>query len=103
MRKVCTGVDCYLKTRKRELTLRPEKINALLGTSIDANTMIELLETLEFKVDRIHEITVPTFRGDVEREADIAEIARLYDYNRIDATLLEGKSSTVGRRPGNKK
>jgi phenylalanyl-tRNA synthetase beta chain len=100
--KVCTGViDCYPKKQeKRELTLRPEKINALLGTSIDANTMIELLETLEFKVDRDSmKITVPTFRGDVEREADIAEeIARLYDYNRIDATLLEGKSSTVGKK-----
>jgi len=100
--KVCTGViDCYpVKQEKRELTLRPEKINAFLGTSIDTDTMIELLESLEFKVDRDSmKIEVPSFRRDVEREADIAEeIARLYDYNRIEATLLKGKSSTVGKK-----
>ncbi|HHV96564.1 MAG TPA: phenylalanine--tRNA ligase subunit beta [Clostridiaceae bacterium] len=100
--KVCTGViDCYpVKQEKRELTLRPEKINAFLGTSIDTDTMIEILESLEFAVDRNSlKITVPGFRRDVEREADIAEeIARLYDYNKIEATLLKGKSSTVGRK-----
>jgi len=44
-------------------------------------------------------VKVPTFRDDVEREADIAEeIARFYGYNNIEATLLSGKTATQGRK-----
>jgi len=45
-------------------------------------------------------VKVPTFRDDVEREADIAEeIARFYGYNNIEATLLSGKTATQEERP----
>ena len=42
---------------------------------------------------------MPSFRQDVEREADLAEeVARFYGYNNIEPTLLSGKSSTLGKK-----
>ena len=100
--KVCSGIiDCFPnKKDNKELQLRPDRINAFLGTSIDENVMIDILESLEFKVDKASmKVTVPSFRGDIEGEADIAEeIARLYNYNNIEATLLKGKAATMGRK-----
>lgn len=94
-------VDCYPAVRsKRVLKLEPEKINAFLGTSIETDFMMDALESLDFKVDRGKmEVSVPTFRDDVESRADLSEeVARLYGYNNIKATLLKGKTQTVGRR-----
>ncbi len=100
--KVCKGViDCYpKKSQKKTLPLRPDKINALLGTSIDTQYMLKLFKELEFGVDESSMmLTVPSFRPDVEREADLAEeVARFYDYNNIKATLLSGKEATQGRK-----
>ncbi len=74
------------------VTLRPDKVNAFLGTEIDEVFMKESLEMLEFKVDDSKnpwEVLVPTFRDDVEGEADLAEeIVRLYGYNNIPTTLV---------------
>lgn len=100
--KVCKGIiDCFPgKKPERTLKLRPDRINALLGTSISEDRMIEILESLELKVDRDSMmITVPGFRQDIEREADIAEeIARIYDYNNIEPTLLPGKALSIGMK-----
>lgn len=62
--------------------------------------MIEILESLEFKVlqkgDDL-EITVPHFRRDVTMEADIAEeIARLFGYNNIQDSLMKNAQTTLG-------
>lgn len=77
------------------LLLRPDKINRFLGTSIDQKEMVNILESLEFTVD--HEslmVTAPTFRPDIEAEADIAEeIARFYGYDKITPTLLSGEAT----------
>jgi len=75
---------------------RPEKINAFLGTDIPTETMISYLKELEFEVDE-QKMTViaPTFRPDIESEADIAEeIARIYGYDKIPTTLLSGTATT---------
>lgn len=100
--KVCKGViDCYPKKQEqRTVKFRPDKINAFLGTSIDKNLMIDILKSLEFKVDETNmTIIVPSFRQDVENEADISEeIARFYGYNNIEATLLDGKNTTIGQK-----
>lgn len=99
---VCKGViDCYVnKPEARKIKLRPDKINALLGASISTEFMLATLRTLEFEIDEKNmEVTVPSFRPDVEREADIAEeIARFYGYNNIEATLLSGKASSMGKK-----
>lgn len=100
--RVCKGIiDCYpVKKERKTLKLRPERINALLGTSLGFEAMIEILESLEIKVDKdTMDVTVPGFRQDIEREADLAEeIARMFDYNNIQATLLPGKELTVGKK-----
>lgn len=97
---VCKGViDCYpAKAEKKVIPFNPGRINALLGTSISVDKMKEILIGLEIEVnDEEGTVTAPTFRPDLECEADIAEeIARFYDYNNINATLLEGKAATIG-------
>ncbi len=99
---VCKGiVDCYVKKPENvELSLRPEKINTFLGTNIPKSEMIDILKALEFEIDEAgNTVKVPSFRPDVEREADLAEeIARFYGYNNIEATLLSGKASTLGKK-----
>jgi len=88
------------KKEPRIIKLRVDKINSLLGTNIPKEEMIDILRALEFEVDENNmTVKVPTFRDDVEREADIAEeIARFYGYNNIEATLLSGKTATQGRK-----
>ncbi len=76
----------------RVLPFRPDRVNAFLGTEIEASFMKESLEMLEFLVDDSKEpwaVTVPTFRDDVEGEADLAEeVVRLYGYDNIPTTLV---------------
>ncbi len=77
------------------IKFRPEKINAFLGTNISSDEMVKILTSLEFKVDG-DMITVPSFRPDVLREADVAEeIARIYGYNSIESTPLRGETTKV--------
>lgn len=76
------------------IAFRPEKINAFLGIDISKEEMAGYLEAIEFKVDLDKmEITAPSFRPDIEAEADIAEeVARFYGYNKIPTTLMSGEA-----------
>jgi len=100
--KVCRGIiDCYVKKEEpKRINFRPEKINALLGTSVSTCEMLDIFKALEFEVDETAmEVRVPSFRPDVEREADLAEeVARFHGYNNIEATLLSGKAATLGKK-----
>lgn len=80
------------------LKFRPEKINAFLGIDISKEEMTRYLTTIDFKVDLDKmEITVPSFRPDIEAEADVAEeVARFYGYNKIPTTLISGCETTKG-------
>jgi phenylalanyl-tRNA synthetase beta chain len=76
------------------VTTRTARINQLLGTDLDASTMIGYLRPIGFGctepedgADRIErfEVTVPTWRPDTTIEADIAEeVGRHHGYDRID-------------------
>lgn len=84
-------VNCEYKPTVIEL--RPEKINAFLGTDISREEMVKILTDLDFEIDG-NNIRVPSFRPDVEREADVAEeIARIYGYNKIESTALRGETT----------
>ena len=81
------------------LKLEPEKINALLGTDVDRETMVSVLKSLDFAVDG-DAVTVPSWRGDVRRMADLAEeVARFYGYNNIPTTLMRGQTTLGGFSP----
>lgn len=79
----------------KTLDFRPEKINQFLGTSIPMEEMVSYLKNLEFSVDTSSMTLIPpTFRPDIECEADVAEeVARIYGYDRIPTTLLSGEAT----------
>lgn len=93
-------VDNYPNKRETwELSYSPEWINQFLGTDISEQEMQEIFERIELKVDPAnHKVTVPTFRPDLEAQADLAEeIARFYGYDKIAETLAAG-TPTVGKK-----
>ncbi len=93
---ICKGVvDVYPGQQPlTEIQLRPERVNFILGTTLDASEMVQILNDLGFDVNansENYQITVPTFRSDVTREIDlIEEIARVYGYDNIPTTLPKG-------------
>ncbi len=78
------------------LTLEPDKINALLGTDVPEDEMLRILRKLDFAVEG-NQVTVPSWRGDVRRMADLAEeVARFHGYNNIPSTLMRGQTTQGG-------
>ncbi len=78
------------------LELRPDKINALLGTDVSVEEMQEILKKLGFGVEG-ETITVPSWRGDVVHYSDLAEeVARFHGYNNIPCTLVRGETTRGG-------
>ncbi|WP_427338419.1 phenylalanine--tRNA ligase subunit beta [Caloranaerobacter sp. DY30410] len=99
------SIDIYEdKVHEREITLRPEKVNNLLGIEIKVDDMLKILNSLELKAkfenEKIH-VTIPTFRRDIELEADlIEEIGRIYGFDKIQSkpligTLTRGDKSKI--------
>ena len=81
------------------LPLEPERINALLGTKIDRDFMVKVLEKLDFTLDG-NMISVPSFRSDIEHYADIAEeVGRFYGYDKIEPTIFSGTTTKGGFSP----
>ena len=72
-------IDVYpTKQKINKIKLDVEKINNLLGTNIEKEEMIKILEKLDIKVENNMAIA-PYFRMDLEFVADIAEeIVRFY-------------------------
>jgi len=75
-----------------EVTIRTDYTNRLLGIDLDATTIKDILLRLQFELVRSdgNSFTVrpPSYRFDIEREADlIEEIARIYGYDNILTTL----------------
>ena len=78
----------------RTLPLEVDKINRLLGTEISKEDMVKYLSLLEIPVEG-DTISVPSFRPDLLRMADIAEeVGRSFGYNEIPTTAF--KNSTQG-------
>ncbi len=84
-------IDCD-RSDKTPVTLpfKPEWVNSFIGIDLSADEQKKILEKIDFKVeDGI--ITAPSFRNDIEHQADISEeIARFYGYNKIPDRVLSG-------------
>lgn len=83
--EVCRGiVDAYPR-RIDPVTIhfRPERCNRVLGTEYSTERMVNIFQGLEFDVrdSEPMQVTVPTFRPDIEREIDlIEEVVRIESY-----------------------
>lgn len=98
--EVVGGAIDYYPVKKEPITIpyNVEKINALLGTDIDEDTMVKYFEKLDLTVDTDKkEVIVPTWRQDLERLADLAEeVARFYGYDKIPMTLPKSSATAGG-------
>lgn len=77
------------KFTPRRVELHVENVNRILGTRLAAGEIKRFLDSIEIITDKRSETvltcSVPTFRGDIEREADlIEEVGRVYGYEKID-------------------
>lgn len=90
-------VDVYGKVREgRRIPFDPEKINRLLGTDIDKETMLGYFRKIDLEYDAAgEEVLAPSWRQDLECLADLAEeVARFYGYDNIPTTLPTGEATT---------
>lgn len=104
--KVVGGhIDIYEENpEERTITLRPSRVNNLLDVNIDKENMVSILNSLNIssviKDDKII-AKIPSFRQDIEMEADlIEEIGRIYGFDNVKSkplvgTLSKGEKSTI--------
>ena len=75
----------------KTITLRPEKVAALLGIELSAEQITRHLTSLGLTVTAPMTFAIPTFRVDLKREVDlIEEIARLHGVDKIPSTPPRG-------------
>ena len=85
-------IDIYPnKIEDFQVRLSFDNAKKLIGEEIPNETIKSILTSLDIKVNNVTEtglgLTVPAYRNDVQREADIIEeILRVYGYNNIKTT-----------------
>ena len=89
------------------IRMDPDRVNALLGTDIPAVDQYQYLERVNIVTEKHDfpngpaDVIVPSWRGDVEGIADLAEeVARFYGYNKIPVTLMRGQTTLGGYGAG---
>ncbi|MBN2408439.1 MAG: phenylalanine--tRNA ligase subunit beta [Candidatus Aminicenantes bacterium] len=92
--RVCeVPVDvCPLPLKKKGVVLRHRRITDLLGVEVDPDFIQRTFRALGFDIESkqpgIWQVRVPTWRVDIEREADlIEEAARFFGYDNIPAVV----------------
>lgn len=90
--------DVYPRPRKpKSVVLRDRRLTELLGVAVPAEFTARTLAALGFKVEETQKgawrVGVPSFRVDIDREADLVEeVARFYGYDRIPSELTPLRS-----------
>ena len=97
-------IDLYPnKIKDFEVRLSFKNAKKLIGEEIPKEIIKRILSSLDIKVNNVTEaglgLTVPAYRNDVQREADIIEeILRVYGYNNIAITVkLNASISSITR------
>lgn len=90
-------IDQYpRKVEEKEISIRINRVNDLLGTSIAADDMMSILDKLSIKTKLVDDKIIaipPLFRLDLNKEIDfVEEIARIYGYENIEKTLPAGNT-----------
>ncbi len=92
--KVASGVvDAYPgKSEQPTITLRPERVGALLGIDVPRAETVDILTRLECAVSDNAagslDVVPPTYRIDIEREIDLVEeVARMKGFDAIPASM----------------
>ena len=75
-----------------------DKINRYLGTELSKLEVETIFGRLQFpfelSIDEVFTVKVPSRRGDITRDVDlIEEVARLYGYDNIPTTSIEGAAT----------
>ncbi|MCX5913219.1 MAG: phenylalanine--tRNA ligase subunit beta [Deltaproteobacteria bacterium] len=97
------AVDVYpRKIEPGKISLRPSRVNQILGTSISPEEIFASLKSLELAVEvqggGSCQVIPPTFRVDLQREIDLVEeVARRHGFHKIPVTLPEGRVSAAGK------
>ena len=85
-------IDIYpKKTEDHQVFLHYKNANNVIGEKIPKEIIKSILTSLEIKINNVTEtgigMTIPAYRNDVTREADvIEEVLRVYGYNNIATT-----------------
>lgn len=87
--KISNLIDDYGKQfTPKKFKIDVNNINKLLGTELNNDEIIKILNKLQISVTQELEVTVPFFRLDINEEIDIVEeVARMYGYDNIKTTL----------------
>ncbi|MDR2090680.1 MAG: phenylalanine--tRNA ligase subunit beta [Clostridiales bacterium] len=101
------GVIDSLKTplKKTVVKTTAQKINDILGIEVPQKTISEILKSLEIQneIDKDGNLTaeIPLYREDITNANDLAEeVIRLYGYDKIVPTILDGARQTRGGKSG---
>jgi len=90
-------IDVYPReVPPRTISFRLTRCNQLLGWEYSLAEVEQIFQSLEFTVskrdDGLLQVTVPTFRVDLEREIDlIEEVARLHGYDAIPVSMPKAR------------
>ncbi len=86
-----------LENKKSKIIFNTSKVKSIGGLEIKNEKQKSILESLGFNVienNDIFEITIPSFRPDIEGEADIVEeILRIYGFDQIPLTNVIDKDN----------
>lgn len=97
-------LDCSAWQEKQiAVTLRPAKVNAVLGTDFTEDEIVGAIKSLKFPIsggDGTYQVEIPNYRRDIELEVDlIEEVARLQGFDKIPTKLPYGATTEGMRTP----
>lgn len=98
-------VDVYpVEIKNFNISVSYSRIDALIGKHIDKSVVKRILTSLEIGIvsenQDVLQLSVPPFKVDVTREADVVEeILRIYGYNNVDFSDSLKSSISYSRKP----